>query len=144
MQVSKRSSGHATPYQLSLHVRHPSVDPEEISRELGLEAAESFRAGAPRHSRSGVAATTVHPETYWVAVLIYVSLLLLLGKLLGFGLDYYSYRLERRFNLSDQKLGAWLWDEAKGFIVGLVLGGVLVEILYFIIRQSPEYWWRST
>src|ERR1700733_1425179 len=69
MQVSKRSSGHATPYQLSLHVRHPSVDPEEISRELGLEAAESFRAGAPRHSRSGVAATTVHPETYWVAVL---------------------------------------------------------------------------
>jgi hypothetical protein len=57
------------PYQLSLHVRHPSVDPEEISRELGLEAAESFRAGDPRHSRSGVAATAVHGETYWAAVL---------------------------------------------------------------------------
>jgi hypothetical protein len=69
MQVSKRSSAQATPYQLSLHVRHPSVDPEEITRELGLEAVECFRAGAPRHSRSGVAATAVHPETYWVAVL---------------------------------------------------------------------------
>jgi hypothetical protein len=69
MQVRKRSSAQATPYQLSLHVRHPSVDPEEISRELGLEAVESFRAGEPRQSRSGVAATAVHPETYWVAVL---------------------------------------------------------------------------
>ncbi len=59
----------AAPYQLSLHIRHPSADPQEISRELGLEAAESFRAGEPRHSRSGVAATAVHGETYWVAVL---------------------------------------------------------------------------
>src|ERR1700761_2870259 len=57
-----------TPYQLSLHVRHPSVDPDEISRELGLAATESSRAGEPRHSRSGVAATAVHGETYWVAV----------------------------------------------------------------------------
>ncbi|HEY4341702.1 MAG TPA: hypothetical protein VGM97_17290 [Steroidobacteraceae bacterium] len=69
MQVRKKSSAQATPYQLSLHVRHPSVDPEEISRELGLEAVESFRAGAPRRSRSGVAATALHGETYWVAVL---------------------------------------------------------------------------
>src|ERR1700734_3301868 len=67
--VRKRITADATPYQLSLHVRHPSADPEEISRELGLEAIESFRAGAPRHSRSGVAATAVHGETYWVAVL---------------------------------------------------------------------------
>jgi hypothetical protein len=69
MQLRKPSSAQALPYQLSLHVRHPSVDPEEISRELGLEATESFRAGEPRHSRSGVAATAVHGETYWVAVL---------------------------------------------------------------------------
>jgi hypothetical protein len=69
MQVRKRTVAQAAPYQLSLHVRHPSVDPEEISRELGLEAIESFRAGEPRQSRSGVAATAVHGETYWVAVL---------------------------------------------------------------------------
>src|ERR1700683_938406 len=67
--VRKTSTAQAMPYQLSLHVRHPSVDPEEISRELGLEATESFRAGAPRQSRSGIAATAVHGETYWVAVL---------------------------------------------------------------------------
>jgi hypothetical protein len=69
MQVRKRVHALAAPYQLSLHVRHPSVDPQEISRELGLEATECFRAGEPRQSRSGLAATAVHGETYWVAVL---------------------------------------------------------------------------
>ena len=68
MQVKKRASAEATPFQLSLHVRHPSVDPQEISRELSLEAVECFRAGEPRRSRSGVAATAVHGETYWAAV----------------------------------------------------------------------------
>ncbi|HTV76894.1 MAG TPA: hypothetical protein VMF03_01450 [Steroidobacteraceae bacterium] len=68
MQVKKRAIAQAAPFQLSLHVRHPSVDPEEISRELSLEAVESFRAGEPRESRSGLAATAVHGETYWVAV----------------------------------------------------------------------------
>lgn len=69
MQVKKeRLEAGAAPFQLSLHVRHPSVDPQEISRELSLEAVECFRAGEPRQSRSGVAATAVHGETYWVAV----------------------------------------------------------------------------
>jgi hypothetical protein len=68
MQVKKRLGTEATPFQLSLHVRHPSVDPEEISRELSLDAVECFRAGEPRHSRSGLAATAVHGETYWAAV----------------------------------------------------------------------------
>ncbi len=68
MQRNKRQSAQAAPFQLSLHIRHPSVDPAEISRELALESVESFRAGEPRQSRSGLAATTVHGETYWVAV----------------------------------------------------------------------------
>ncbi|MFY9740978.1 MAG: M48 family metalloprotease, partial [Candidatus Sulfotelmatobacter sp.] len=68
-------------------------------------------------------------------------LLLFIGKLLGFGLDYYGFRLEKQFQLSNQKLRSWLWDESKGFLVGLVLGGVVVELVYFLIRQWPQHWW---
>jgi STE24 endopeptidase len=80
-------------------------------------------------------------QHYALAVFFYVFMLMLLGKLLGLGLDYYGFRLEHRFNLSNQKLGAWVWDEAKGFLLGLVLGGFVVELLYYIIRQWPQYWW---
>jgi STE24 endopeptidase len=80
-------------------------------------------------------------QTYVLAVFLYVVMLMVIGKLLGLGLDYYGFKLEHRFDLSNQKLGAWLWDETKGFLVGLVLASIVVELLYFIIRESPQYWW---
>ncbi len=81
------------------------------------------------------------PRSYSFALFLYVLALMLLSKLLGLGLDYYGFRLEHRFNLSNQKLKSWIWDEVKGFLVGLILGSIAVELLYFIIRQSPQYWW---
>src|ERR1700680_4673549 len=80
-------------------------------------------------------------EHYTLAVSLYVLMLMLIGKLLGIGLDYYGFRLERRYNLSNQKLRAWVWDETKGFLVGVVLASIVVEILYFIIREFPQHWW---
>jgi len=80
-------------------------------------------------------------QGYTLAVFFYVLMLLLIGKVLGLGLDFYGFRLEHRFNLSNQRLGAWAWDETKGFLVGAVLAVIIVELLYFIIRQAPQYWW---
>jgi len=83
-------------------------------------------------------------QNYTFAVFLYVAMLLLIGKIVGIGLDYYSFRLEHRFNLSNQRLRSWIWDEMKGFLVGLVMATIVVELLYFIIRQSPEHWWIIT
>jgi STE24 endopeptidase len=80
-------------------------------------------------------------EHYTLAVFLYVLMLMLIGKVLGIGLDYYGFRLEHRYNLSNQKLRAWLWDEAKGFLVGAALAVFVTELLYFIIREFPQYWW---
>jgi len=80
-------------------------------------------------------------QHYVVAVFFYLGMLLLLGKLLGLGLDYYGFRLEHRFHLSNQKFGSWIWDEFKGWLVGLVLGGIVVELIYYVIRVSPQHWW---
>ena len=80
-------------------------------------------------------------QSYAFAVFIYLFLLLFIGKLLGFGLDYYGFRLEKQFQLSNQKLRAWLWDETKGFLVGLGLAAIVVELLYFLLRQWPRHWW---
>lgn len=83
-------------------------------------------------------------QNYTLAVFLYLFFLLLIGKVLGLGLDYYGFRLERRFQLSTQKLRSWFWDETKGFLVGLVMAGIVVELLYFMIRQSPQHWWVIT
>lgn len=80
-------------------------------------------------------------QIYSLAVVLYVFMLMLITKLAGLGLDYYGFRLEHNFNLSNQKPKAWVWDEIKGFLVGLVLAAIVVEILYYIIRQFPQHWW---
>ena len=80
-------------------------------------------------------------QNYSLSVFMYLLLLLVISKALGIGLDYYGYRLERRYKLSTQRFGSWIWDEIKGFLVGLVLGSVVVELVYFTIRQWPQNWW---
>ncbi len=80
-------------------------------------------------------------QSYALAVFLYVLMLILVSKILGLGMDYYSFRLEHRYQLSNQKLRAWIWDEAKGFLLSVIVAGLLVELLYFIIREFPQYWW---
>jgi STE24 endopeptidase len=80
-------------------------------------------------------------QGYILSLFIYVLLLLVISKALSIGLDYYGFLLERRYKLSNQKFGAWVWDEIKGFLVGLVMAGIVVELLYFTIRQWPQHWW---
>lgn len=80
-------------------------------------------------------------QGYSLSLFIYLVLLLGLSKALGIGLDYYGFRLERGFKLSNQRFASWIWDEIKGFLVGLVIGSVVVELLYFTIRQWPQHWW---
>jgi len=80
-------------------------------------------------------------QNYSFALFVYLVLLLGISKLLGFALEYYGFRLERRFKLSNQRFGAWAWDEVKGFLVGLVIGTIVVELVYFTIRQWPLHWW---
>ena len=80
-------------------------------------------------------------QNYSFSLFIYLLSLLGIGKALGIGLDYYGFRLERRFKLSTQRFRSWAWDEVKGFVVGVVLGTVVVEMLYLTIRLWPQHWW---
>lgn len=75
MEARRASPQPSYPFQLSLRIRHPSIDPDEISRRLGIDAEHSFRAGEPREAgRSTVA--PVHAESYWLGTLEPATLLL--------------------------------------------------------------------
>jgi hypothetical protein len=69
MAATKLATLQPPAFQLSLRIKHPSMDPADISKELGIEPEHSFRAGQPRHSKSGLASAAVHTESYWLAQL---------------------------------------------------------------------------
>ena len=87
------------------------------------------------------AASRLGGAYYVVRLFFYVLLLSILSKLLGLALDFYSFRLEHRFNLSNQGFASWVRDQIKGWILGLVITTMLAEIVYALIRVSPENWW---
>lgn len=78
---------------------------------------------------------------YWLQLFIYVLLLSVISKLLGLPLDVYAFQLEHRFHLSNQKLRSWIFDEMKSWVLGLVIGTILAEIVYGLMRISPQHWW---
>ena len=79
-------------------------------------------------------------QNYSFAVFLYVLMLIVLSKIVGVPFEYYGFRLEHQYHLSNQRLGSWLWDEFKGLLIGLVLATIVVELLYLLIRHV-QHWW---
>ncbi len=75
-------------------------------------------------------------------LLVFVFLLGLPFFILGAPFSWYSgFRLEHKYGLSNQTFGAWLWENTKALMVGLVLGLPLLLIFYALLRHQPQTWW---
>ena len=106
---------------------------------ISTGASLSLRSAAER------AAFVLGGSQAWQAtatVVMYVALLSALAEAGSFPFAVYSdFLLERRYGLSNERLGGWLLDQAKSFGLGLLLGCGGAAILYALIRYSPERWW---
>jgi hypothetical protein len=67
MEARKLPEAEATPIQLSLRIRHPAIDPKDITVSLGLEPEHCFMAGESRATRSRSRVAAQHTQTYWLA-----------------------------------------------------------------------------
>lgn len=62
-----------------------------------------------------------------------------------FPLSYYSgFILQHRYGLSTQTRRAFLVDVLKGLIVSGILGLLVIEVIYWLLRVAPETWWLWT
>ncbi len=74
--------------------------------------------------------------------LIYWTEYLLATSLLGFPLTVYEgYIREHQYGLATQTFGPWLGDQFKALLVGIVLGGIFVMLLFGVVRRLPRTWW---
>jgi|CXWL01.1.fsa_nt_gi STE24 endopeptidase len=52
-----------------------------------------------------------------------------------------GYFREHAYGLSNQTIGAFFGDWAKGLGFGLLLGGPAIALLYLLVRRQPRTWW---
>jgi STE24 endopeptidase len=77
----------------------------------------------------------------WLATFLYFAVGAIGYGILFFPLSYYSsFVIEHRFGLSTQSRRDWLLDVAKGGALALVLGGLVIEIIYAVLRAT-DWWW---
>ena len=78
----------------------------------------------------------------WLLVLLYAAVFGGIYTLLSLPLGYYTgFILPHRFGQSVETLRGWLLDQLKGLLVGAVLGGIVIEAIYAVLRAFPETWW---
>src|SRR5271165_6990872 len=76
----------------------------------------------------------VHTLVYWVQYLVLTTILVFpLGV-------YEGYFREHKYGLATQTFGPWMGDQLKNLAVGLILGGILVMLLFGIVRRLPRTW----
>ena len=71
-------------------------------------------------------------------VLIFGGIYFLLDLPLGY---YSGFVLPHRYGLSTQTLSGWVVDLIKSVLLGGILGLLVIEIIYYVLRISPDLWW---
>lgn len=98
---------------------------------LNLRWSAGMRDLAQRITRFKPVQTLI----YWVQYLVLTTILI-------FPLTVYEdYLREHKYGLATQTFGPWMMDQLKGLAVGLVLGGILVTLLFGVVRRLPRTWW---
>ena len=62
--------------------------------------------------------------------------------IIGLPLSYYSgFTLPHRYGQSTQSLRDWIVDQIKGLAIAGVLGVIVLEVVYWLLRAAPDLWW---
>ena len=78
----------------------------------------------------------------WLIVALFGAVFGGIYYLINLPLTYYSgLVLPHRFGLSTQTLKGWIGDQAKVLALGAILGGLILEVVYAVLRAAPETWW---
>jgi len=78
----------------------------------------------------------------YLKLILFVMIIGLVSSFLFFPLKYYiEFTLEHQYQLSNQTIGKWLWEDFKGLLVTSAIGIPVILAFYYSIRQFEFYWW---
>lgn len=89
--------------------------------------------------REALSRITTNP---WLQVPLFILVLGGIYYIINLPLSFYSgYILPHRFGMSNQTPQGWVSDEIKGLLVSGMIGGILLEVVYWVLREFPDTWW---
>jgi Zn-dependent protease with chaperone function len=78
----------------------------------------------------------------WLLVFFYILVIGGILFVINLPLSFYQgYTLPHQYDLSNQTIRGWVSDQVKGIAIGGILGMIVLEIIYAILRVFPTLWW---
>ncbi len=85
---------------------------------------------------------SIRVSNYEIVTFIYLFSFYLVYSFFASTLSYFlEYKLNRKYNLSNQDKREWLVDEVKSFILGIVFFYLAVRSYLYFLNKFPEIWW---
>jgi STE24 endopeptidase len=77
----------------------------------------------------------------WAQGFLFLLEFLVITFLLGLPIDLYDQHVQRAYGLSVQGWGSWFGDQGKTFALVYLFGGLLMMLLFSLIRKFQRRWW---
>ena len=77
----------------------------------------------------------------WAQGYLFTFMFVILTSLLSLPFDLYRHHLSVAYGLSVQHWPSWIGDQLKSLALVIAIGGLLVMLLFYVIRKFPRRWW---
>jgi STE24 endopeptidase len=122
--------------------RYARINRRLMLVELAIGAVYSLAWLVAGWSANLQAVLSAWTSNAWLQVAAFAAIFGGVYTLINLPLSYYSgFVLPHRFGLSNESATGWATDQLKSLAVSVVLGGILIEVIYAVLRLSPEWWW---
>lgn len=84
-----------------------------------------------------------HFDSSIVLSLVYIGILFIGSDLLSLPFDYYhTFVIEEEFGFNNTSKLTFFMDKVKGYVISIVMGGLLLFALIWLIHQvGQDFWW---
>lgn len=83
-----------------------------------------------------------YTENNYLILILFTAVTGIILSLLFFPVKYYTeFYLEHKYDLSNQTIARWLWEDAKGLLLGIVIGLPILLAFYYALETFGGLWW---
>jgi STE24 endopeptidase len=93
-------------------------------------------------SRSLVTWLQSYSSNNYILFFLFIGICGIVSGFIFAPLNYYTgFYLEHKYKLSNQTLLSWMWEDAKGILVSLVIGIPVLFLFFYALNNYGSMWW---
>jgi STE24 endopeptidase len=93
-------------------------------------------------SRSLLALLNHYSSNNYILFFLFIGICGIVSGIIFTPLNYYTgFYIEHKYKLSNQTLLGWMWEDAKGLFISLVIGIPILFFFFWLLNKYGAIWW---